>query len=251
MKKMPARIRKLPWSVIFTASIAAAIIGAIVAFFIARRWGEANLGDVPTWLTFIAAAAGIPFIVYQFNLQRSQLKEQQQELEKARKRQVDQDKFLAYQVKQAEISTAALYRQQAELVTLFLDAVDAPDESEEGFSRQYPVAVVTNGSVRPIENVRAYMFIGDDEGGAPAVEAGPLSEDPRQLTFISIARASGQEIIYAEEQWGFKFGYPVLTDGSDEPDIYVEFTDDAGNTWRLSDRGRLRMQQPKRRPAEP
>lgn len=54
------------WPIVVGALILAALIGGYFIF----RWREneghnPNYGDVPTWLTFLAAAVGIPFALYQ------------------------------------------------------------------------------------------------------------------------------------------------------------------------------------------
>jgi hypothetical protein len=90
-----------------TASLICVVVVAAVVTA-ALRWQETSWGDAPTWLTFIAAAFGIPFALFQFNMQRTQLREQQTEIDAGRKRQELQDKLLSFQLQQAEGSVAVL-----------------------------------------------------------------------------------------------------------------------------------------------
>jgi hypothetical protein len=219
-----------------TVLIVLFIAGAITAAIL--RWKETNWGDAPTWLTFLAAAVGIPFAIYQFNMQRTQLRTQQQEIEETRKRQQDQDTFLALSVQQAEVSLAALVRQQAESVTLEIRG--RSDLTDLEWPRQFPVAVVNNESLRPISNVIAYLSVDQGETWTRAVEVGPAGPRTMGFVFISSEEASEQDVIRPEEEWGFRFG--VSTGEDDEVDVYVKFTDDAENTWKLDDSARLRLQ---------
>jgi hypothetical protein len=100
------------------------------------------------------------------------------------------------------------------------------------------VAVVRNESLRPISNVIAYLSIDQGESWSRAVEVGPTRGQTLEVGFTSSEEAFQQDVIRPDEEWGYRFGESTSQD--DEVDIYVKFTDDAGNTWKLDDWTRLR-----------
>jgi hypothetical protein len=134
-----------------TARRSAAVVGGAALLALAcwwLRWRESHghhpsWGDVPTWLTFVAAELGVPFAIYQFNQQRTQLKEQQAAIADEFARQAKRDELLDEQLRQARSANRALTRQQAEQISL--EVSSAPSRlgtDEERMHREQPRAAV-------------------------------------------------------------------------------------------------------------
>lgn len=193
-------------------------------------------GDVPTWLTFVAAALGIPFALYQFNIQRKQLSEQQSELEKVRKRQESQDALLAVQLRQTEVSLQVFKRQQAESIDLTFMATDNPPAGHPA-GGYFGVVVVQNKSRRPIRNIAAYLSFDDEKTWLEAVEVGRPTKT-MGLVLQESRNDFKEAFIRSGDEWGYKFAASFAM--GQEVAFYVEFIDDAGNGWRLDEALSLR-----------
>lgn len=208
------------------------------------RWREHHghspaWGDVPTWLTFVAAAFGIPFALYQFDLQRRQLREQQTEFEKARTRQDIQDKLLSVQLQQAEASLRVLKRQQAESISVKLKYSSA---SAQNIPEPRWAALAKNESRRPITDITARISplpLGASTFRADG--AGRPLNNPDNVAFASEVSDSAGKVHTLkpgdEVEFEFSREAEIFTP---RPSIYIEFTDDAGNRWRLDDAMSLR-----------
>jgi len=181
-------------------------------------------GDVATWLTFLAAAVGIPFALYQFGEQRKTIKEEFERRQKS-------DQLLDGQLQQVRAANRALIRQQAEGVDLHLDSW-RPLTGQDGQGRpilgaSQHLARVANKSQRPIREVSCTL-VNEDTGITGSVNqifhSANNALDPRPGYSV--------ETIRADEEYAF--GFEDLC-GQDHVRMTVAFVDDAGTEWRLGD----------------
>ena len=87
--------------------------------FIWQAPGRASTwADVRTWVTFAVVLVGVPTALVQLNLQRLQLRSQQQVISDEAVRNQRRDKLLDGQLAELEQRARVLERQQAEAVEL-------------------------------------------------------------------------------------------------------------------------------------
>ena len=172
-------------------------------------------GDDPTWLAVVVASVGGGIALRQLRQQGDVIKG---EIE----RNTARDKLLDGQIRELQQREASRRREQAEQIDMtWEDMASAPGQS---------LAVVINGSRRPVRNVSCVAFVGDSREPLAARYAAELrppdfvmpdrQEDSWMLVYT--LRAGGQA--------GFQFATKVANDGETE----VEFTDDAGYRWSLT-----------------
>jgi hypothetical protein len=224
------------------------------------------LGDLPTWL--LAVIASLAFVAavraYQEQVKTGkdladQVKVQQQALEDQRKaskaladqaelqRQVLADQQAA-NAKQAEVLDAQLAelsrqaraaeRQQADAVVFTPKQRIAPEgTSGEVDGKLAHMAVVMNGSQRPIRNVtcriRPNEFHGYDWEATKVAEVAmaPVT-DMTQIPVSHQAQDTGRlAMIRVGQCFEFRFAMPVA--GNPDAKIKVRFTDDFGLHWQI------------------
>jgi hypothetical protein len=195
-------------------------------------------GDVATWLTFVAAAVGIPFAIYQFVLQRRQLAEQAKTIKEEFARQQKRDELLDAQLDQARADRRVLIRAQAEKVDLMFAGWESPiseltEEGDREPGKLFHLARVINNSSRPIRDVRCRLKKDHQALSNPATRVGKYEVfSPAQgLRGMSPKRGEAAALIRPGDEYGFVFDTKL----SDAPDalMSVTFTDDAGTRWRI------------------
>lgn len=218
-------------------------VAVLAGAYFVLRWRENHghhpaYGDVATWLTFVAAAVGIPFAVYQFALQRRQLADQQKAITDEFSRQQKRDRLLDEQLKEIELRGRIIERQQAEKIGLtFTTTVD--DWAPEGWQKipgGYHIAVVANDSHRPIWNVRCRISPEGGQGGTGSEQVGRFKETGvaamhRSGVFTDLARTMALELIRPGDAWGFMFS--ISAQQYPQARMSVLFTDDADIEWRI------------------
>jgi hypothetical protein len=170
-------------------------------------------GDVPTWLASVVVFIGLPAALLQLNMQRIQLREQQQELREHR---------------------LLIERQQADKVNLTRNHSDSTPENYSAMGLVW-MAVITNDSERPIRDVASRMQL---------VQGGSLLGEARIGQLIPMATAQGGRgfrdhsaednkvaIIRIGHSYGFAFGVGV--DEHPMAQVIARFTDDIGLHWQL------------------
>ncbi len=211
------------------AALAGLALGGALGFIWQAPGRASTWADVRTWVTFAVVLVGVPTALVQLNLQRLQLRSQQQVISDEAVRNQRRDKLLDGQLAELEQRARVLERQQAEAVELSHEpgaSVPGADDP----SKPVHMAVVVNGSARPIRDVvcrikphpaQDYDFeariVAELVGGQP-----PL-RNPRQ--------AGQAPLIRAGQAFTFRFSFPF----ADHPDarIKVRFTDDAGLRWQI------------------
>lgn len=189
-----------------------------------------NFGDLPTWLTFVAAGVGVPLVIIQFADQKKAIKE---EFAKQQKR----DELLDEQLAQVRAANNVLIRAQAEKIDLKFGTwpMRVPDGAG-GFTEADPryLARVVNGSSRPIRDVCCRL-----KQNPSALSDRPVEIGKYEAYSISGARGmdpkpGGDDValLRSGEEYGFVFG--ALTTTAPDALMYVTFTDDAGTRWRIS-----------------
>lgn len=211
------------WQALGALVVVVIIVGGYFAF----RWRENDghhpvYGDVATWLTFLAAAVGIPFALYQFADQRQAIKGEFA-------RQQERDELLAGQLQQVGLANRVLIRQQAESVDLHPDSwqplTGRDSQGEPILGAAQHLARLKNKSKRPIRDVSCTIF-NEDSG-----DNGPVNRLFEYVDNKLVPRA-GESVktIRADEAYGF--GFADLCN-QDRVQMTVSFTDDAGVKWRL------------------
>lgn len=179
-----------------------------------------NWGDVPTWLAVVVASVGGGIALRQLRLQGAVIKG---EIE----RNAARDKLLDGQLKELAARVTSGQRQQAEHIDLTWENIQsAPSES---------LAVVINGSRRPIRNVSCVAWVGDPKErlvSRYAAEMRPI-DFPRQAFAMPEQTPDSWMTIYALRAGG-RAGFRFATEVSDDDETEVEFTDDAGCRWSLT-----------------
>ncbi len=191
------------------AGIAAAFGLLAIGFFTGRLWNGHGVawGDVATWLAVIAAGVGAWIAL-------RQLRGQQQDIAR---------------------QAAQLERQQADAVDFSWRTV-TPAPGTAQAAQDMHMAVVENGSRRPIRNVVCRIRPDPAQGyDWEAVAIGEFEEIPiaeGQLAVLQEPRASGHlPFIRAGLRFGFQFPFPA--NDHLEAQMKVLFTDDAGLHWQI------------------
>lgn len=195
-----------------------------------------NYGDLPTWLTFAAAAVGIPFAAYSFVLQRRQLTEQQRTIAEEFARQKKRDELLDVQLEQTRAAGRAMVRAQAEMIDLVFDTWETETDQVDGYGDPVPgdllhLARVTNKSSRPIWEVRCRLQKTSSSPDVPAVSVGRYQADPIGRYWMPPTSGESAALIRPGGEHGFVFDAKISETASAR--MYVTFTDDAGNRWKI------------------
>jgi hypothetical protein len=183
-----------------------------------------NWGDVPTWCLVGLAAIGGAAALWQLQLQRIQLGEQQKVIERQTRL---QEREQADQIDMAPGSLSGA-----------LATVLPPESGELAHT-----VVVTNGSKRPVREVAAKIVaIGTDRsvrfekladvyGNLVRGPETPGQPGSSPAQFNLRARASTMPVLRVERSAAFVWGFPV----SEFPEIIptIRFTDDAGLHWEI------------------
>jgi hypothetical protein len=167
-----------------------------------------NLGDLPTWLGFIAAAIAAYFVYGQLKGQRAEIGRQTRQLE----------------------------RQQADQIDVMLHGDDAVPPAV-GQAKNNPnwMVYITNNSRRPIRDITATMM---PEIGMDSVEATQIANivtvtigDSKPVSAIYKVILPAVTLLRAGKAAGLVFACRI----SDypKPRFAVEFTDDAGLRWQI------------------
>jgi hypothetical protein len=197
-----------------TAITAVVALGFFIAFLWRAHDRSVAWGDVPTWLAVSAAVIGAAVALQQLN---------------------NQQKAIARQAR-------ALERQQADAVG-FSWRPASPVEgavADEPYKAVY-MAVVENGSHRPIRDVECYIELDPaqpDEAVTYVIhEAVAVAElvdqvmPPNTQLFHSPQASGWVRVIGPGRKFGFKFPFPV----EDHPNVRMKvwFTDDADLEWTI------------------
>jgi hypothetical protein len=180
-----------------------------------------DLGDLPTWLGFIAASVAAVVFYLQLESQRKQLRIQQDET--------------ARQVAIAEREQADnidLINTFAKLVHIpIADINKIPPPAHDSF-----ILIVSNTSRRPIRDVLCYCITPTEEPAYPRFsgdvelpEGIPLPGVQYVIRFATSARPAS--LIRAREMTAFGFRQSIVS--SDTVTYRLDFTDDAGLHWRI------------------
>jgi hypothetical protein len=191
-----------------------------------RSFIVVNWGDVPTWLLVGLGALGGGAALWQLQLQRVQLR--------------DQQNVLARQTRIQE-------RQQADMIDVSARPTDGARATVLPEDKGEPVhmVVVRNGSARPIREVASKI---EAIGADPSVRHEKMADLYGELMPQQRRVLSGNEVVQAEE---FRLGerthtMPVLRAGRTASFVWgftiaryprflswVRFTDDAGLHWEI------------------
>jgi hypothetical protein len=195
--------------------LGAAVVGA-VGWTLWHLWRahehSVAWGDVPTWVESVVVFFGLPAALLQLRMQRIQLREQQRELAEHR---------------------LLLDRQQANKVNLTRESSDSSPATYSAAGRVW-MAVITNGSERPIRDVASRIQIVRDGplmGDARIGELIPNSSVQNGRAFQDLPTEHKVAIIRIDHSCGFAFG--VGADRHPMAQVAARFTDDAGLHWQL------------------
>jgi hypothetical protein len=184
---------------------------------------KVNLGDLPTWLAFVAAAVAAYFVYGQLKSQREEIARQTRQLE----------------------------RQQADQIDVMLHADDAvPPAASQAKNNPNWMVYVTNGSRRPIRDITSTMVPAPDMDSIAAIMVASV------LT-VSVGDSKPASAIYKIEvpaivllRAGMSLGlvFPARVSEYPKPCFTIEFSDDAGLRWQIdSDLHLQKLSEPLRR----
>jgi hypothetical protein len=131
---------------------AALVLGAVAGFTLHAPGRSGTWDDVRSWLTFAAVILGVPTALYQLNLQRLQLRDQQNVMKAEAERNKRRDELLDAQLREVEQRATVFERAQAEQVETTLSGVPPVDESVPREDLLW-TAIVQNRSGRPVRDV--------------------------------------------------------------------------------------------------
>lgn len=217
---------------------AAILVGGYFVF----RWRENHghrpvYGDVATWLTFVAAAIGIPFAIYQFMGQRRQLAEQAETIKEEFARQQKRDELLDAQLEQTKAAHRVLIRAQAEQVDFkpgTREVRNKPPGSngEPSEVDHIYMARVINNSTRPIRCVTCELLNVETGTNYPTFRTGEYkAAGGRGLRTMVSEPGNMVNLMRSGDEFGFVFD--VRTSDAKQTQASATFTDDAGTRWRI------------------
>jgi hypothetical protein len=163
-------------------------------------------------LAFVVVLVGLPAALAQLNMQRIQLRDQQRD---AQQRQL------------------ILEREQVNHVNITREYSDALPEDSTVTARVW-MAVVTNGSERPIRDVKCRIqpVPGEIFNCEPRVgELVPMASAQGGRVFRDLPSGGGVNLIRIGHTCGFSFD--VAADEHPMAQVMTRFTDDAGLHWQL------------------
>lgn len=216
--------------------IVALIAGGVVGFIGHAPGRPRTWDDVQTWLTFTVVVLGLSTALYQLNLQRVQLREQQAVIKADAERSLLRDELLDRQLQELEQRALMTERAQAELVEFSWESSAPADESKEVPGGIW-MGVVTNGSHRPIRDVvcriqphpaQGFEFSGVAVGRLAKF---PVASNVTMPVFVSPKLGDRAALIRSSEKYGVKSEIPVT--GHEVTRMIVRFTDDAGINWEI------------------
>jgi hypothetical protein len=175
---------------------------------------KVNLGDLPTWLAFVAAAVAAYFVYGQLKGQRAEIARQ----------------------------TRLLERQQADQIDVSLHTDDAvPPASPQAKNEPNWTVYITNGSRRPIRDIMATIVPAPGMDSAAATQRADIvtvtvrdSKVPEASAHASTLLKINVEaiaLLRAGAIAGLVFQYRLKE--YPKPRFAVEFTDDAGLRWQI------------------
>jgi hypothetical protein len=228
---MSAVSKRISW-----LSIAAAlVIGGVIGFVWHAPGRPSTWGDIRTWLTFAAVAIGVPAAIIQLDLQRRQLRSQQEVIAADAERRKDRDTLLEGQLRELEQRTIVAERAQAEQVE-FSWRSSVPLEGREDVGQIW-MGVVQNASQRPIRDVvcriQPHPAQGFDFGalGVGQLESAGIGSAAQMPVFTGAMLGDRVPLIRVGQTWGFKTEIRFADHGVAR--MKVRLTDDAGLHWEI------------------
>jgi hypothetical protein len=223
------------------AVLAALVVGVVIGI----AWHEPrsmNLpDDIRTWAGFVIVIIGAGVALWQLDMQRRQLADQQQVIEGEVERNMRRDALLDGQLRELEQRTRILDRFQAEDIDLVPNCTtrEVPGFNPSSGERAHS-ADVANASRRPIRDIACRIEAMPGSGLQQARLAGLYSEAPVAIssgrgmssrTFLDPVESSLIPLMRAGDRGAFIFA----VGGQQYPEarITVRFTDDAGLHWQL------------------
>lgn len=210
------------------AVLAGIVLGGAAGFILRAPGRASTWADVRAWVTFAVVLVGVPTALIQLNLQRLQLRSQQQVISDEADRNKRRDRLLDGQLRELEQRAQVLERQQADAVEFSSEpGASVPGTADP--SKVVHMAVVENGSPRPIRDVVCRMR--PDSAQDYDCEATVVAELAGTPPFRSPRQGGQAQLIRAGLVFGFRFPFSVV----DYPDarMKVRFTDDAGLHWQI------------------
>ena len=173
-----------------------------------------NWGDVPTWLAVVVATIGGYAALRQLRMQQDDMRRQ----------------------------IAQLERQQAQQIAVKAQQVQVQNQDGDGPSWVL-MAVVENGSARPIRNVdcTAAPLLSREDAVKPRTvgELIPAGTPPGTDVFSEPQPAEFVSVIRGGQKFGFQFDLPWDRHKGDW--LLFEFEDDAGLRWILDNEMHLQF----------
>jgi hypothetical protein len=216
--------------------IAALLAGSAIGFVVHAPGRPGTWDDVQKWLTFAVVVLGLPTALYQLNLQRLQLRDQQAVIEADAERSKRRDELLDRQLQELEQRALMTERAQAEQVEFSWRPSRPVDESKAEAGDIW-MGVVENTSHRPIRDVicriqphpaQGYDFSSQAVGELAEAPVGPKAQMP---VFVSPKLGDHVALIRGGKTYGFKTSIPVAD--HQVARMIVRFTDDAGIHWEI------------------
>lgn len=157
--------------------------------------------DVRTWAGFGIVIIGVAIALTQMDMQRRQLRSQQNVLEGEVERNKRRDALLDGQLRELEQRARTLDRQQAEAVDLKVSYLTAKvPGSEPPAQHKVHVAEVANNSRRPIRNVTCRIEPEPGDGFQEARRVGMYAEFdmPRSRALIDLSEGTHIPLLRAD-----------------------------------------------------
>jgi hypothetical protein len=214
--------------------VGALVVGGAIGFVWHVPGRPRTWDDARTWLTFAVLILGLPTALYQLNLQRLQLRDQQAVIKADAERSKRRDELLDKQLQELEQRVLMTERAQAEQVEFSWRASRPIDESREGAGDIW-MGVVENRSRRPIRDIvcrlqphpaQDFDFPGVAVGELSGVYVGAHLPD-----LVNPKLADRVPLIRGGRTYGFKTQIPVAD--HQVARMMVRFTDDALINWEI------------------
>jgi hypothetical protein len=221
------------------AVIAALVIGAVIGIVWHEPKSMALPDDIRTWVGFVIVIIGAGVALWQLDMQRRQLADQQDVLKGEVERNRKRDELLDTQLRESEQRALAIERQQAEEIDFRRSSFNTtvPGSNPNATYRAHAAEIV-NDSRRPIRNAACRiepepgdsLQVTDRVGsyvGAPVA----MSSSVSARTFLDLSDGTHIPLIRAGETAAFAFA----VDAAEHPKarITARFTDDAGLYWQI------------------
>lgn len=219
---------------VMTLTAIALVVGGLTGFVVHAPGRPSTWDDIQKWVTFLVIVFGLPTALFQLNLQRVQLRDQQAVIKADAERSKRRDELLDRQLEELEQRTLTTERAQAELVEFLWRPAPPLDETKEG---TVWMGVVENKAHRPIRDVVCRIQT------HPAQDYDFTAQGIVELTSIPIALATQMPVVIGPKlgdrvalirggkTFGFKTSIPVA--GHEVTRMIVRFTDDAGIPWQI------------------